>query len=246
LKIIAIIPARYASVRFEGKALADIMGKTMIQRVYEQVSKARLISKVVVATDNDLIKTQAESFGAEVIMTSTKHNSGTERCAEVLQKIEESFDYIINVQGDEPFIQPEQIDTLAEMLDGKTQIATLMGRIKDLDTLSDTNVVKVVSGGGKALYFSRAAIPFLRGIPQNDRLKHHIFYKHVGIYAYRANTLSEITQLSPSVLELAESLEQLRWLANGYQIAIKETPYESMGIDTPQDLQKALEKYGSK
>lgn len=246
MKIIAIIPARYASVRFEGKALADIMGKTMIQRVYEQVSKARLISKVVVATDNDLIKTQAESFGAEVIMTSTKHNSGTERCAEVLQKIEKSFDYIINVQGDEPFIQPEQIDTLAEMLDGKTQIATLMGRIKDLDTLSDTNVVKVVSGGGKALYFSRAAIPFLRGIPQNDRLKHHIFYKHVGIYAYRANTLSEITQLSPSVLELAESLEQLRWLANGYQIAIKETPYESMGIDTPQDLQKALEKYGSK
>ncbi len=244
MKFICIIPARYASTRFPGKPLAVIHNKTMIQRVYEQAGLS--LSEVWVAADDQRIKEAVEQFGGKVVMTSTEHKSGTDRVAEAVKNIEQftgqKFDVVINVQGDEPFIQPEQITAVQKCFDNeKTAIATLVKPITREDEIFDSNKVKaVISNTQKALYFSRSAIPFLRGVPQEEWLNKGKFYKHIGMYAYRKEVLQEITKLPQSALELAESLEQLRWLENGYHIQTEFTYHESIGIDTPKDLEEAL------
>lgn len=239
MKILGVIPARYASTRFPAKALADINGKSMVRRVYEQACKARSLYRVVIATDHELITEHAESFTKDVLMTSETHQSGTDRCCEVLEKIGEHYDFVLNIQGDEPYIQPEQIELLTSALSPQVQLATLAKAITDEQTLFNPNTPKVIFGpSGNAIYFSRQTIPFLRGIPPFDWLARHTFYKHIGIYAYRADVLTEIAQLKPSALEQAESLEQLRWLENGYSIKVMITDMETIGIDTPEDLKK--------
>ncbi len=239
--ILGIIPARYASTRFPAKPLTDIAGKSMIQRVYEQVKKSTLITDVIVATDNKEILDHVTSFGGRVRMTKESHVSGTDRCYEALTLQKAKFDYVINIQGDEPFIQPEQIDLLAKLLDGKTEIATLVKKIEDQSQLFNPNVVKaVVSEKGEALYFSRSTVPHIRNTPDAEWLSKHSFYKHIGMYAYRTDVLKQLTELPVSALEKAESLEQLRWLENGFRIKVAETKTETIGIDTPEDLQKAL------
>ena len=241
MKILGVIPARFASTRFPEKALADIAGKTMIERVYQQVKQATSLTKVIVATDHAKIEKHVIGFGGEVIMTSESHISGTDRCYEVLAKQNENFDYVINVQGDEPFIAPEQVDLLASLLDGTTELATLVKRIEKEDDLFSPNVVKaVVSAQHEALYFSRSAIPHIRNTLEREWLIKNAFFKHIGMYAYRADVLKNISTLAPSPLEKAESLEQLRWLENGLKIKVAETTFETIGIDTPEDLQRAL------
>jgi 3-deoxy-manno-octulosonate cytidylyltransferase (CMP-KDO synthetase) len=238
--ILAIIPARYASTRFPGKPLADINGKSMVQRVYEQAGKASRVNQVVVATDNLLIHDHVKAFGGAVVMTSEKHASGTDRCYEALTLQKARFDYVINIQGDEPFIQPEQIDLLATALDGNTEIATLAKRIDHTEQIFNAHVVKVVfTKEGNALYFSRSPIPHVRNRPEEEWLAGADFYKHIGMYAYRSDILDKITRLPVSTLEIAESLEQLRWLENGYSIKVIETLLESVGIDVPGDIKKA-------
>ncbi len=243
--IVGIIPARYASTRFHAKALADIHGKSMVQRVYEQASNARSLRHVLVATDHPLIFSHVQQFGGQVVMTSPEHPSGTDRCFEALQKLSTSFDFVINIQGDEPFIQHEQIDILAAGLQpGQTQLATLVKKIEDTDTLTDPNKPKVIlNTAGEAIYFSRQPIPYERGAEAKQWLEKHTFYKHIGMYAYRSDILAQITRLPVSTLEKAEALEQLRWIENGYHIQTAITPYDSIGIDTPEDLQKALSLY---
>ena len=243
IRFVAIIPARYASTRFPGKPLVDMGGKTMIQRVYEQVS--RVLADVYVATDDLRIFDTVVAFGGKAIMTSDQHRSGTDRCQEAFTKLDEYFDVVINVQGDEPFIQPEQITELQKCFDdNETQIATLARKISEtdgLDTLYNPNIPKLVlNKNNEALYFSRSVIPFNRGTEPQNWLTAHSYLKHIGIYAYRAEVLHEITRLEQSALELAESLEQLRWLENGYKIKVGFTDAESMGIDTPEDLVKAI------
>lgn len=241
MSILGIIPARYASTRFPAKPLADMGGKSMIRRVYEQAKKSKSLSKVVVATDHEEIYNHVVDFGGDVCMTSTHHASGTDRCYEVLSKEHTSFDYVINIQGDEPFIAPEQIDLLASLLDGDTELATLIKKIDSVEQLFNPNLVKaVVNKNDEALYFSRSPIPYVRNMEQVEWVTHHHFYKHIGMYAYRNDVLEKITRLEISTLEKAESLEQLRWLENGYKIKVKETSIETMGIDTPEDLQNAL------
>ncbi len=241
-KSLGIIPARFASSRFPGKPLAGIAGKSMIRRVYEQVSHARSIEKVVVATDDERILSHVLEFGGLALMTSPSHSSGTERCAEVAAlPAFEGFDVVVNIQGDEPFIKPQQIDSAVNVLkeDPNVSIATLSCRIVDETQLANPNTVKVVFGKtGRALYFSRRPIPFLRNAGKVNNAK---FYKHIGLYAFRRNALLELAALPPSPLEQAESLEQLRWLENGYPITVAITKDESPGIDTPEDLEK-LEK----
>ena len=247
MKILGIIPARYASTRFPGKPMAVIGGKTMIRRVYDQACKARGLTNVVVATDDQRIFDEVVNHGGKAMMTSANHLNGTERCEEVMQKSDEQYDYAINIQGDEPFIQPEMIDQLAAILDGETQLGTLVKKVEDPASLDNPNTIKVTfSRHMKALYFSRSCIPFLRGGDPGDRLRVHDYYKHIGIYAYRADILKEITRLPAGSLETAESLEQLRWLENGYQIVVAETKYESHGVDVPEDLEriKKLLKHG--
>lgn len=244
MNIIGIIPTRYASTRFPAKALIDINGKTMIQRVVEQASQATALSRVVVATDHETIAEHVRSFGGEVVMTSTHHQSGTDRCFEGWQLLGGQSNYVINIQGDEPFILPQQIDLLASVLDGSVQLATLVKRIEDPLTLHNPNSPKVVlNARQEALYFSRQAIPFLRGEPMETWLLQHTFYKHIGIYAYRADVLEQITQLPPSSLEKAEALEQLRWLENGYSIRCVVTELDSHGIDTPEDLERIKKRF---
>jgi 3-deoxy-manno-octulosonate cytidylyltransferase (CMP-KDO synthetase) len=249
MKIIAIIPARYASSRFPAKVLVDINGKTMIERVFNQAKKATKLSDVFVATDNQLVFDTVKKFTQNVLMTSDGHISGTDRIAEaalVLEKKNIEFDFIINIQGDEPFIKPEQIDSLAEILlnNRDTQLATLVSKIKDSETLFDSNVVKVIFDvNHKAIYFSRNPIPFVRNTERNNWLSEHTFYRHIGMYAYQKDVLQQITKLKPSILELAESLEQLRWIENGFSIQVAITPFESIGIDTPQDLEKILKLF---
>ncbi len=242
IKIAAIIPARYASTRFPGKPLALIHGKTMIRRVYEQVSKAKMIAQVVVATDDQRIVDEVESFGGNVVMTAADHPSGTDRCAEALQKLNADFQVVINIQGDEPFIAPEQIDLLAAMFQNpELEIASLATPIKSDEELNSPNVVKVVIGkSGKALYFSRSPIPYLRENASRNFTANHTFLKHVGIYAYRSEVLKQIVKLERSTLEKAESLEQLRWLENGFSVHIKCTESESLAVDTPEDLSKII------
>jgi 3-deoxy-manno-octulosonate cytidylyltransferase (CMP-KDO synthetase) len=243
IRFVAIIPARYASTRFPGKPLVDIGGKSMIQRVVEQVSK--VLSDVYVATDDVRIQAAVLAFGGKVIMTSELHKSGTDRCYEAFTQIKEEFDVIINVQGDEPFIQPSQIEALKDcFLSNETEIATLAKRIKgdeSFDVLNNSNSPKLVLNlRNEAIYFSRSVIPFLRGVESSNWAKQHSYYKHVGIYAYRADVLGEITRLEQTPLEIAESLEQLRWVENGYRIKVGFTDVESVGIDTPEDLEKIV------
>ncbi|MEM6697081.1 MAG: 3-deoxy-manno-octulosonate cytidylyltransferase [Bacteroidota bacterium] len=239
MKVLAIVPARYQSTRFPGKPLVDIHGKSMIQRVYEQAKKASLVDEVIVATDDERIFQHVKNLNYVVEMTRSDHQSGTDRCAEVAQKYSE-YEIIVNVQGDEPFIAPEQIDAVIRpLLKQKAQISTLAKAISDLATLENPNVVKVVQrADGNALYFSRSPIPFLRNLPKTEWLNRQLHYKHLGIYGFQREALLTVTQLPPSKLEQAESLEQLRWLDNGYSIAVALTEIESFGIDTPEDLEK--------
>ena len=243
MKLLIIIPARYASTRFPGKPLAEIGGKPVIQHVVEKAAKVS--SDVFVAMDDDRIYRKVMAFGGQAVMTASTHRSGTDRCFEAYCKIvserDLSYDVVINVQGDEPFILPEQIRALANCFeDPEIQIATLAKQFDNNTDIFDPNKVKVVfSGGGKALYFSRSPIPYCRGVETQDWFAETAFYKHVGMYAYRPEVLKEITALLPGRLEKAESLEQLRWLENGYHIAVKITEHESIGIDTPADLEKA-------
>ena len=217
------------------------MGKSMIERVYEQASKATLLSDVIVATDHQQIYDHVVAFGGKVCMTNSSHQSGTDRCAEVLHKQSEDYDYVINIQGDEPLIDPHQIDTLAECLDDHTSIATLAKKIENIESVLDPNIVKVVlDKQDNALYFSRHPIPFAGNIPQEEMLTLFDYYKHIGIYAYKADVLREITKLPQSNLEKAESLEQLRWLENGYTIKVALTNRETIGIDSPKDLDEVL------
>lgn len=244
MKILGIIPARYASTRFPGKPLTIINGKSMIQRVYEQALKAEMLNDVVVATDDDRIYDAVLSFGGKVVMTSSEHKSGTDRCAEVVKTINDKYEAVVNIQGDEPFINPEQINQIASLISQKdSQIASLCKPIKDADELFDNNVVKVVFDiKGSALYFSRHTIPFMRNVDNEARswMNSHTFYKHIGIYAYKTDVLEQISQLTQSELEMSESLEQLRWLENSYRIIMGITEYESYSIDTPRDVEKCL------
>ncbi len=243
-RILGVIPARYASSRFPAKPLADIGGKSMIQRVYEQAKKCKSLLEVVVATDHDEIAAKVESFGGKVILTREDHQSGTDRCYEAYSKFDQLFEYVINIQGDEPFINPKQITELSQILDGKTQLATLAKKIDKEDDLLSPNVVKVIfDDHKKALYFSRLPIPYNRTAPKNNWTGNHDYFKHIGIYAYRTDVLAKITKLEVSSLEQAESLEQLRWLQNGYIIKVNDTAYHSIGIDTPEDLEKVKDFY---
>lgn len=244
MEILGIIPARYASTRFPGKPLADIMGKSMIQRVHEQCLKASCLKDVIVATDDQRILDHVAGFGGRAVMTSDRHSSGTERCREALEVQEKAgkgpFDAVINIQGDEPFISPDQIDQVGSLLeDEATNIATLVKLIKDQEELTNPNVVKVVLNRyGEALYFSRSVVPFLRNQEQGNWTVHHPFYKHIGIYGYKADILARLPGLEPTELEKAESLEQLRWLGYGLKIRTAITEMESIAIDTPSDLLK--------
>lgn len=241
MKIVGIIPARYASTRFPAKPLADIAGQTMIEWVYSQAKKSSQLDRVIVATDNQKIHDHVKSKGGEVCMTSENHVSGTDRCAEALASTGEQFDYVINIQGDEPFIDPRQIDLLASLLDGEAELATLIKKITDADALHNSNIVKVIRNAkNEAIYFSRSPLPHLRNVPKEKWFEQQDYFKHIGMYGYRSDILGEITQLAPSTLELAESLEQLRWIENGYKIKVAETDIESMGIDTPEDLERAV------
>ena len=241
MRFVGIIPARFASTRFPGKPLVDIGGKSMIQRVYEQVSK--VLADVYVATDDHRIFDAVLAFGGRAIMTSDQHKSGTDRCYEAYSKLSGNFDVVINVQGDEPFIQPEQIETLKDCFKStETEIATLAKRFTEKDgfeALNNPNSPKlVVNKSDEAMYFSRSIIPFRRGAETADWILLNTYLKHVGIYAYRADVLRQLTQLEQSPLEISESLEQLRWLENGFRIKVGYTDVETVGIDTPEDLEK--------
>jgi len=242
MKVLGIIPSRYESTRFPGKSLIDIMGKTMIQRVYEQAKKSKQLDDLVVATDDQRIFEEVKGFGGSVIITGKHHKNGTERCLEVAESLQAQF--VVNIQGDEPFIQPEQIDKLCSIISSDTDLATLIKRIKDPSDLGNPNLVKVVKSlDDHALYFSRSPIPFDRSMNKAPTLpSKKIYWKHIGIYAYRTEVLSQIVKLEESALEKMESLEQLRWLENGYKIKTAETHFESIGIDTPEDLDHLIAK----
>ncbi len=246
MNFIGIIPARYASTRFPGKPLAMLAGKPVIQRVYEQVKS--VLDDVYVATDDQRIFDTVMSFGGKVVMTSANHKSGTDRIEEAVQKIGGDYDVIVNIQGDEPFIQASQIRTVCSCFDdANTQIATLgkpFTREMGIDAIENPNSPKIVIDNNHyAMYFSRSIIPFIRGKEKEEWVEYYPFLKHIGLYAYRKNILDEITSLPQSSLEKAESLEQLRWLQNGYRIKVGLTDVETIGIDTPADLKKAEEYY---
>ncbi|MDD2961366.1 MAG: 3-deoxy-manno-octulosonate cytidylyltransferase [Muribaculaceae bacterium] len=245
LNYIGIIPARYASSRFPGKPLVKICGISMIERVYKRAKQA--LDQVIVATDDIRIYNAVKKFGGEAVMTSPSHKSGTDRCLEAYQKIGSNADVVINIQGDEPFISPTQIETIKNCFDSnEIKIATLVKEFNSnysFSQLEDPNTPKViVTKDMFAQYFSRSIIPYIRGIEKDNWTKNHKFYTHVGMYAYRISTLKEITSLQQSNLEIAESLEQLRWIENGYKIKVGITNFQSIGIDTPKDLELA-EKY---
>lgn len=241
MKFIGIIPARYASSRFPGKPLAMLGGKMVIERVVEQVSS--ILDNVYVATDDQRIYDAVTGFGGRAIMTRTDHQSGTDRIREAYEKIGEDFDVIINIQGDEPFIQRSQIKTVMDCFnDENTQIATLGKLFTTMEAVRNPNSPKIViDNNGYAMYFSRSVIPFVRNVDEKEWINKYPFMKHIGLYAYRSNVLKEITELPQSSLELAESLEQLRWLQNGYKIKVGTTDVETVGIDTPDDLKRAEE-----
>ena len=241
MKFIGIIPARYASTRFPGKPLAMLGGRTVIQRVYEQA--AAVLEEAYVATDDERIFKAVEEFGGRVVMTRQDHKSGTDRIEEAAEKIGTQADVIINIQGDEPFIQKSQIETLKSLFENsETQIGTLGKKFESIEAATNPNSPKIVTDkNGFALYFSRSVIPYIRGKEQTEWLQHFPFLKHLGLYAYRRDVLRQITQLPQSPLEMAESLEQLRWLENGYRIRVGLTDVETVGIDTPEDLRRAEE-----
>ena len=244
LRFIAIIPARYASTRFPGKPLAQLGGKPVVQRVYERVKS--VIPNAVVATDDERIYDAVKAFGGDVVMTSPNHKSGTDRCWEAYQKQAQEYDVVINVQGDEPFIAQSQLRSIMACFDDEaTDIATLVKpfAVEDgLQALQNPNSPKVVlDSASRAIYFSRSVIPYLRGVEPDEWLSKHTFYKHIGMYAFRVDALREVTSLPQSSLEKAESLEQLRWLENGYKIGVGITNVETVGIDTPEDLARAEE-----
>lgn len=241
MKVLAVIPARYASSRFPGKPLAMIAGKSMIQRVYEQVLKSNVVDSVIVATDDSRIETVVKTFDGNVMMTSVQHASGTSRCAQAAAEYPSDFDIVINVQGDEPFVDPMQLELLVRCFEvPAANIATLVKRISKPEELANPNVVKVVlDERQQALYFSRSPIPFLRDVEAGSWLSAATFYKHIGIYGFRKNILQQLVKLPVNDLEQAESLEQLRWLANGFAIHTAITDRETMGIDTPEDLETA-------
>ena len=261
MKVLGIIPARYSSTRFPGKPLVSINGKSMIQRVYEQAKKAQSLAHVVVATDDKRIFDHVKNFGGNVMMSATEHQSGTDRCAEVAAMLNlevmtqvsqqaQSFAFdapralpfnaVVNIQGDEPFIDPEQIEKVIDILRGGIfQIATLAKVLDNQEDILNPNIVKAIfAADGRALYFSRSPIPNLRNVPQNEWSSKGEIFKHIGLYGYRMQTLQEIARLEPSRLEQLESLEQLRWLENGYAIGVGQTILETIGIDTPEDLKK--------
>lgn len=234
MSILGVIPSRFNSSRFPGKPLVDIAGKSMIQRVYEQARKSAVLNDLIVATDDRRIFDHVIAFGGKVILTSPEHNNGTERCAETIELLKQSYDFVINIQGDEPFIKHEQIDLLGQGFKGETKLATLVKFETERELYDSPHEIKVtVSNQGKALYFSRSPIPHFK-----NTFDFKGFYKHIGIYAYRTDVLKKVVGLPPSKLELAESLEQLRWLENGYEIEIVETHEDSLSIDTPEDLER--------
>jgi len=239
MKALGIIPARHASTRFPGKPLVDIAGKSMIQRVYEQAKKCTLLNEVVVATDDERILEHVTMFGGKAIMTSSDHQSGTDRCAEVALK-HAGYDVIVNIQGDEPYIDPEQISKVISCFnDANTQITTLVKKVLTNEELHNVNSPKVIiNKNSEAIYFSRSPLPHIRGQEPNTWLQHFKYFKHIGIYAYRADILQQITKLPVSPLEKVESLEQLRWIENGYKIKVAETELETFAIDTPEDLDR--------
>ena len=240
MKVVGIIPARYASTRFPGKPLALIKGKPMIQRVYEQALKSKL-DAVVIATDDVRIADAVMDFGGQYVMTSPNHRSGTDRCCEALDLLKTKYDAVVNIQGDEPFIDPKQIDLLVDLIvRDDTPLASLAKRIDDADELFSPNAVKVVvNQEGNAMYFSRSPIPFMRNVDRDEWLAKGRFYKHIGIYAYKADVLHQVARMEPSALEQAESLEQLRWLENGLAIRMALSDAENISIDTPDDLHRA-------
>lgn len=242
MKFIGIIPARYSSSRFPGKPLAILGEKPVIEHVYRQVSS--VMEDVFVATDDQRIYDAVEAFGGKAIMTRSDHKSGTDRICEALEKVGGSFDVVINIQGDEPFIQKSQLETVMQCFDDpRTQIATLGKPFESMEAVENPNSPKIVlDNDGYALYFSRSVIPFVRGKEHEEWLSHFPYLKHIGLYAYRTEVLREVSKLPQSTLELAESLEQLRWLQNGYKIKVGLTDVETIGIDTPEDLQRAEEK----
>jgi 3-deoxy-manno-octulosonate cytidylyltransferase (CMP-KDO synthetase) len=241
MNFIGIIPARFQSTRFPGKPLALLNGKPIVQWVYENTRKA--LSNVYVATDDERIFDAVEAFGGKVVYTSADHQSGTDRCAEAALEISKSIkvDVVVNIQGDEPFIRPEQIESLKACFgNSTTEIATLIKPITNIAEITNINRPKVVINlNQEAMYFSRSPIPYVRGCSQDQWLDHQTFYCHIGMYAYRYDILMELTKLPLGLLEKAESLEQLRWLENGYRIKTAQTQYENIGIDTPEDLEQA-------
>lgn len=245
MKKIAIIPARYASSRFPAKPLALLKGKPMVMWVYDAVKQSELFDRVIIATDDQRIESCVKTYGADVAMTSSELSCGTQRCEAVLSMLEsqgEKYDLVVNVQGDEPLISSGQLAKVLDLFDEeKCQIATLAKKIERLEELQSPNCVKLVKSDKKAIYFSRSIIPFQRGIKQEDYLQNHTYYKHIGLYGYRADVLHSIVRLQASLLETAESLEQLRWLENGFDISVAETEFESIGVDTPEDLERINE-----
>lgn len=241
MRILGIIPSRYKSSRFPGKPLIDIKGKSMIQRVYEQAKQSELINELVVATDDDRIFNHVKSFEGNVIMTSTSHTSGTDRCGEVIEKYND-FDIVINIQGDEPLIRPQQLDDLLHVFkNSDVKIATLIKKMSDIKDVLNPNRIKVVLDKNKnGIYFSRSPIPFVAKYDKNDWLNNATFWKHIGIYAWRTDVLTQLVKLPKTELENIESLEQLRWIFNGYQIKTVETKIETPNIDTLEDLEKVL------
>lgn len=238
MKVLGIIPARYGSTRFPGKPLAQILGKSMIERVYRRALDSKLLSEVIVATDDQRIYDHVSAFGGKVVMTSSSHPSGTDRCAEVLEKSADKYEVVVNIQGDEPFIHPGQIDQVIECFKNPdSEIATLVKVIVEERELESRNIPKVViQQSGKALYFSRRIIPFCADEEKIKFLSEGKFYKHIGIYGYRASVLPKLAQLEKSQLEIMESLEQLRWLENGYSIMTAVTEYDNMAVDSPEDV----------
>ncbi|WP_319482360.1 3-deoxy-manno-octulosonate cytidylyltransferase [uncultured Draconibacterium sp.] len=244
MNFIGIIPARYQSSRFPGKPLAKIKDKPMIQWVYENASKA--LPYVCVATDDDRIFEAVKTFGGEVVKTLSSHQSGTDRCAEAALIIAKKHpvDIVVNIQGDEPFVKPEQIELIKSCFESETEIATLVKKVNSQEELFNPNRPKVVLDKNDfALYFSRSPIPYFRGEENKNWVKKHTFWSHIGMYAFKADVLQKITQLEQGKLELAESLEQLRWLENGYKIKTAETTSATIGIDTPEDLEAALQLF---
>lgn len=243
MKFIGIIPARYASTRFPGKPLADMKGKPMIQRVYEQVSL--VLDNICVATDHPDIEAAVKAFGGNVVRSQKEHPSGTDRCREAYHLLGGKEDIIINIQGDEPFIKPEQIEAIISCFDDPTtEIATLVRPFEaheGWEALANPNSPKVIlDNDSNAITFSRSVIPYLRSVEPQEWLSRHTFYKHIGMYAFKASTLDALTALPQSSLELAESLEQMRWIENGYRIKVAITTQETIGIDTPDDMARAI------